>query len=324
VDPYCSPSARNGTPSMHLMQHFHAHGIEILHLPRIDPILALARSQPLLHTTLLALAAAHLRHSVPARPQHGLAEHFHQHLALHAYRRALAVPAAQHGPGGVDALLLSAALLNLLAFALPATEPPADPSVSWVFRPQPDRLGWLALQAGLWSLLLSTDAYRARAQTFLNPLFLGDHHAHEMPAGVREGLENMPTRWIQIFGLNDARRDAVFRGPAILLARLRCLAPERASVFHYLSFPAKLASDFRALLHARDPRALWLLGYWLALLRPFREVWWAGGRVARDTAAIRLWLGRLSLGERAGEMQSAWHEIMAELDEMLGISSDGY
>jgi|SRR5271154_1581921 len=119
-------------------------------MPRSYEIISLSKSHSLVRNTILAITACHLRRVSPGILQHRIAERFQHSLALQDYQRVLDTPREKLGRSGVDALLLSTVLLNILAFALPESETAGgggdhDPSTSWVFSPREDWLGWLAL-----------------------------------------------------------------------------------------------------------------------------------------------------------------------------------
>jgi hypothetical protein len=231
----------------------------------------------------------------------------------------------------VDALLLSAVLLNILAFALPESETAgggeSDRSTSWVFSPREDRLGWLALQVGLKPLLISTAAYLDKTLSFLGPIFLGAEKESWAFRGVGRGLEGVPERWIKVFELDGAgcgcncetagaraKPGDVFRSPVTILAKLRDLEPVRLNVLKTLQFLGKAQQEFRALLYDRDERPLWLFGYWLGLICRFEGIWWCDRRVRRDYKAIRMWLEQLHLTERPGIDGEMWREMMKEFE----------
>ena len=340
--PFSSPSAKNGTSSTDLIWHFQRHWAEIFHMPHSHEIISLSKTNSLVRNTILAITACHLRHVSPGILQHRIAEHFQQSLALQDYQRALDTPRKELGQSGINALLLSAVLLNMLAFALPESGTASDeldPSTSWVFSPREDRLGWLALQAGLRPLLISMVAYLDKARSFLSSIFLGSEEESWPFPGVGRGLEVVPEIWIKVFGLDGAggsdcetagSADAVdapdnqnraagranpgdvFRSPVTALVQLRDLEPVRLNVFKNLYFLGKVQSEFRALLYDRDERALWLFGYWLGLMCRFKVVWWCDKRVRRDYKAIRMWLEQLHLTERPGIEGEMWTELMEE------------
>ena len=313
-------------------------------MPHSHAIVSLSRSHPLVRSTLFAIAASHLRHVSPlGTPQHRIAEHFQQSLALQDYQRALNTPRDELGQAGVNALLLSGALLNMLAFTLPESETAGgggsderpDPSTSWVFSPCEDRLDWLALQVGIKPMLVSIAAYFDEALSFVGPIFLGrEKESWAFGEGARGyGLESVPKNWIEVFELDDstdvpkasndrkgdaaaptARPSNVFRPAAMLLAQLRHLEPVRPNVFKNLQFMGKVQPAFRTLLYDRDERALWIFGYWLGLMCRFEGLWWCDERVRRDHRAIRMWLEQLRLAERSGVEGMVWKEMMEELD----------
>ena len=118
------------------MQHFQRHWAEIFHIPRSYEIISLSKSHSLVRNTILAITACQLRHVSPGILPHRIAEHSQQSLALHSFQRILDTPREKLGQSGVDALLLSAVLLNIIAFSLPESETASsgggesDPSMS--------------------------------------------------------------------------------------------------------------------------------------------------------------------------------------------------
>jgi hypothetical protein len=351
VVPFPSPSAANGTSSLELMQHFQKHWVEIFDMPRSCEIIPLSQSYSHVRNTILTISACHLRHLAPDIPQHRVAEHFQQSLALQEYQKALDTPLEALGQPGVDALLVSAILLNILAFALPSYEDVShkdpDPTTSWVFSPRKDRVGWLAMQAGLKPLLQATTKYLDKTLSFLATICFGLGHDKWEFVGVGEGLEQVPDTWIEVFELtsgecgcergilhhgaegtesgkaNDQARDRVgdvFRQPAKMLAELRTTMPTKASVFKYLQFVAKLEPHFRALLRDRDERALWLFGYWLGLMCRYNGLWWCDKRVRRDYKAIHMLLDQLHLTDRRAKEGAMWKEMMVDLDSACSFS----
>lgn len=326
------------------MRHFQRHWADIFHIARSYEIISLSKSHSLVRNIILAITACHLRHVSPGVLQHRIAEHFQHSLALQDYQRVLDTPREKLGQSGVDALLLSAVLLNILAFALPESETASelDPSTSWVFSSREDRLGWLALQAGLKALLTSMAAYLDKSLSFLDTIFLGAEKESWAFVRVGQGLEGVPERWIKVFELDgtgcdcdgatassadavDAPGDqngaaaranpgGVFHSVVKILAQLRDLEPVRLNVFKNLQFLGKVQAEFRALLYDRDERALWLFGYWLGLMCRFEGIWWYDKRVRRDYKAIRMWLEQLHLPERPGIEGEMWREMMKEFE----------
>lgn len=298
------------------MQHFQKHQSEILQIPQHHEIISLFQSEPLVRNSILAITASHLRHVSPGVVQHRIAEHFQQSLALQQYQRTLEKPCDELGQSGVNSLLLSAALLNLLAFALPTAEvEDLDPSSSWVFSNSHDRLGWLAMQAGLRPLMRLRDVapYFEDALALLGKIFLGSKNETWPLLHIHYDLDSVPELWRTAFRMDDPTND-FFRPPLVIAAYLRTLDASYLSVFKGLQFFGKVSVEFRRLLYERDERAMWLFGYWLGIMCRFEGTWWCGQRVQRDYKAIRMWLEQLQLERHPGEDGKVWKEMMREYD----------
>ncbi|KAH7146444.1 hypothetical protein EDB81DRAFT_795248 [Dactylonectria macrodidyma] len=318
IPPFHSPSAKNGTSSLYLMHHLHQNWDQILDIPYGPEILSLSKSHSLVRNTVLAIAACHLRHVAPGVIHHRVAEHFQQSLALQDYQATLDTPRRELGQADVNVLLLSAVLLNILALALPESETP-EVSSSWVYSLREDRLGWLAMQAGLRPLILSVSGRKESLENtmeFLNRVFLGAGCGSWRLVRAAYDLVGVPDTWVRTFGLDrnlEDEADNIFRIPVIVLARLRYLEPVRRNVLIHFMFLGKIKAEFRSLLFTRDERALWLLGYWLGLMRRFKGLWWCNKRVERDYQAILTWLGHLRLADRPGVEGKLWGEMMKEI-----------
>jgi hypothetical protein len=322
-------SAKNGTPSMHVMQHFLEYHQEVLRTPNVEAVIQLSRSNALVRSTILAMSASHLRHQCPAVPQHRVAEFFHLSLALQEYRKTLTISPQELGQAGVNTLLLSGFMLNLLAFTRPephavAETQDSDPSSSWVFSWRDDRLGWLALQAGLRQLLKSLDTYLPGCLDFLGPIFFGNKGT-ETAWGLKRGvgLEQVPELWVKMLNLDSVDNsgecgtatfgkksassqltqstqsdaDEAYLLPALVLVQLSPLKPVPENVFKNFFYLGKMGPEFRALLFKRDARALWLFGYWLGIMCRYEGLWWFEDRVRRDYTVICNWLEEVPVSQ---------------------------
>ena len=340
------------------MQHFQRHWIEIFQFPHSEEILSLYKSSSLLRNTMLAITACHLRHVSPGILQHRIAEHFQQALALRDYQTVLCLSQEHLDQPSVDALFLSAMLLNILAFALPQSETnhgEPDPTMSWVFSPREDRLNWLWLQMGLRPLLKSMSLYLDKTMSFLSRVFLGPGQEPTEFITIHHGLEGVPESWnklLQLDGHNsgcDSKATSrpsdvtdtsphpgdIFHAPVKIISMLRCLEPTGPNIFKSLVFLSKINGNFRTLLYNRDERALWLFGYWLGLMCRFDGVWWCDKRVRMDYYGIYLWLSQVGLIERPGAEGQLWRELMMDLkiaptvnkhmaDNTVAISQQGH
>lgn len=216
-----------GTPENELLYHFEVTGTSLFGMPNfMGPILPLALQFPHLRGTVLASAAAHLTHKAPGFKGYHIAKHYQQNVALHAYQTALSTPFVVHGQLGVDVLLITAMLMNMLSFVMPldgteaplvwdgsvprpappCADPDPDPRRSWVFSPHPNRLGWLALEMGLAPLLAATVPWREKSR--LQPLFANLNVKQPPLAGTVPSLRGVPQAWLDLFGFD---RDATPR-----------------------------------------------------------------------------------------------------------------
>jgi len=323
-----------GTRSDILLHHFQTNfSGGIFDMPAFTgSLLPMAARYAHVRSTILAVAASHLRHKAPAVKEHRLAEHYQQSLAIQAYQQALARPLAAHGQAGTDSLLMTAMLMNMLSFALPIDEDCPDggePDVgrSWVFSPREDRLGWLAVQMGLSPLLVATRPWRERS--FLAPIFRNSDDERLTLSGTWQRLNRVPVAWTALFGLDrEAPRpgtvapvsdnDRLFRAPLRVLAEIRALEPDRRNVLRYFQFLGKLENEFRLLMYYREEKALWVFGMWLGLMCRFQGVWWCDRRTRRDFKAIRLWLHQVGVERRPGQEGMLWRQLIRDLDATWG------
>ena len=263
----------------------------------------------------------------PGLAEHRIAEYFYQSLVIRDFQRALETPGKLLGQQGVNAMLLSAMLLNMIAFTLPQDPSGVenDPRSSWVFSSREDRLGWLTLQTGIRPLIQSLSAYMEKTVGFLDPIMFGHRRAGWTDARKPQSLDIVPVTWVRAFKLKndssscDSNADAdpndVLRPATIALAYLRAIDPSQSRVFLNLMFLTKIHGDFRYLLYSNDERALWLFGYWLGLMCRYEGIWWCEQRVRRDYQAVCMWLDTLQLSKRAGDDRFCWDHMMRELKQ---------
>jgi hypothetical protein len=235
VQPFQVTGQELGTPSNELLYHFEVTGTSLFGMPNfMGPILPLALQFPHLRGTALASAAAHLTHKAPGFKGHHIAKHYQQSIALQNYQTALSTPFTIHGQLGVDVLLMTAMLMNMLSFVMPLDEneshnvwdgsfpgppppcadPDPDPRRSWVFNPHPNRLGWLALQMGLSPLLIATAPWRGKSR--LRLLFANSDDEQRTLSGTWQSLRRVPQPWLDLFGLDrDSTLHPNYRGSGI-------------------------------------------------------------------------------------------------------------
>ena len=322
-----------------LIHHLHYCWDQILWMPQSKTVMHLFQSSSLVRHTLLAISACHLRHTANDQAQYGIAENLQQSMALNHLRRAINKASKKNfGATDLNAFLLSACLLNVLAFALPEPDRPlsrgSNLSLSWIFSQQE---GWLTLQAGLGPLLMSVSPDIEATMKFISEVFLGTAEEDWVFNVVgRDGLKGVPKRWMLFFGLEDPNRGCecaiglsdnskadiamkspseIYRSPVALLVRLRTLRPIPYNAFRTLQFLGKIGAEFRTLLQQGDKKAIWVLGYWFGLLCRFENLWWCQQRTKRDYKAVCSYLERFHPVRQpvASGVTEIWNEMMREL-----------
>jgi hypothetical protein len=270
-----------------------------------------------LRASILAVAARHLTHHTADPSEHRLAEYCHQASALNSFQVALSQPLDQ---SRADALLLTSMLLNMLAWSLVEDD---DPTKSWVFSSDDDRLGWLVLIMGFKPLLMATASYRE--PSVLMPIFLASDDEGRSFSRQLFGIDLVPEHRKRLATVGSASQGGSqcrnYSGqllvPITLLSALHRMAARKEDLFKFLQFVGSLEPDFRQLLFERDERALWVFGFWLGLMRQF-DHWWCIRRTVRDSEAIRMFLLRRGVRGRPGEDGVMWRALMDDLDEVLG------
>ncbi|KAJ3529289.1 hypothetical protein NM208_g9830 [Fusarium decemcellulare] len=345
LPPSC-PSHPSGTPSTQLIHHFTTHYRQILGAPDINPIVDLAKSQPLVLNSLLAASACHLQHVKSADTlKHRISHHYHLDIALRQYRKFICLPPETFGQSRANAVMVSAMILNIPVFTLSGTEnddktslKPMEYQCSLTHSPEP-ALGdeyWLSLQMGLTPLLMALIQYFEPCIRFLGMTMMGDVDGfYNFVSSVRWS-QPVPDLWLSAFGLHGAtiglradyesydslcnRYGSIYSFPLMSLAHLRQLPPDRLHPVKALQFLFKLQPDFRARLYAQDERAVWIFCYWLGIMCRFEHLWWCGVRVRKDYTALLGWLEDQQLSKRPGVEGLLWEQMMAEVRQATVFS----
>lgn len=281
-------------------------------MPGTNRIISLSQTNSPVYNAILAFSACHLRHISSGTTKHRIAEHLYLSLALKQYRKILVTPRETLGQSGVETLLISAMLLNILTFPLLESSVGSDQSTSWVFGPCEDLKGWLALQAGMKPLLISATAQIHETRSSLGQIIFGcDERCWPTPTFDLD-LAVLPDAWIKTFNLGEPWSIDAFGEPIAILRELQNMEPIRLNVFRNLLFVWKMSMRFRILLYEKDERAIWLFGYWLGLLCRYEGAWWCDKRVKRDYQAICTFLDQLCLPERPEPEGETWMKMMNE------------
>jgi hypothetical protein len=241
------------------------------------------------------VSACHLSNNAPDPVAHRTAESWLTLAACQLFRSAVSQTPTMQAES--DALLLTAMMLNTLAFA--AVDDASAIDKSWVFSADEDRLSWLSIQLGLRPLLMATSAFRSEG--LLQPIFA---------ASVRIEEENssgdMESHW------QDTSSSSTLAEPMRVLRMISRLPPSEENLFRHVRFIGTLEPEFLQLMHSRDEQALWMFGVWLGLIGRLPRMRWFRKRVRRDKAAIWRFLDEKGVCEREGDEGVLWRQRMEE------------
>ncbi len=290
----------HGTSANQLLHHFSNNSAVIMGASMNPVFWDLACRNNFLVSTMLAVSACHLRHYTPNPGRHRIAELGQESAAITALKSALAQPLQSER---ADALLCAAVMLNAVTFAFVESH---ALSTSWVFSSNPDRLGWLDLLLRFKKLEQATSQFRA--SSFLQPLL----DAGDDPVEEDAELDGVPPAWKRLAEGGHVQSRPLYRKAVRTLGELRSMEPDCPGSFAYIGFTGKLEDGFRDLLFRRDPRALWIFGYWLGLLGRL-NIWWCSRRVGRDCAAVRCFLEERRLAHCPGDEGRMWQALIDDL-----------
>ncbi|EAW11202.1 Zn(II)2Cys6 transcription factor domain-containing protein [Aspergillus clavatus NRRL 1] len=237
---------------------------------------------PFVMHTLIAVATSHLSHAVPDNTAYKLAEAYHWQRAIGQYSKELA---SGVGPHNMDSLFSTCLLMTVNSFALDEY----NPRKSFVFSDDPGALSWLILQGGLRHLLGLTRPWLCISMWL--GVFMDNVEESKVFDDHRPGRAGLHPALADICGIEDTTTEESnpYLWPLRMLTAL--LAAERSmkSFSMYTTFMGRLLPIFWDRLANKDPPALVILGWWLALLDSI-GLWWAQTRVRSECAAICMYL----------------------------------
>jgi len=292
-----------GTPTDNLLHHFSSSSAAIMGQPFDPQLWELAGRYQFLVPTMLAVSASHLRHHTADPAPHHIVELGLVAASISTLKSALALPLDKER---ADALLCTAVILNAVTFA-DVTD--RSPAASWVFSRSPDRLCWLDMLLRFKKLEQAT--FQFRASSVLQPIL---DAANAPAAQDREaGLDGLPEAWRWLIGDPAGPRFDLFCQPVRILSELSGQTKITCfTALAYFGLVNKFTEGFRDLLFEREPRAMWVFGYWLGMLGRL-NIWWCARRVERDRAAVRIFLTDLAVGRRPGKEGRMWRVLMEDL-----------
>lgn len=232
---------------------------------------------------ILATGTAHIRRTMPDNNFYRLSESYHWQKCLVLYKKELQSGIGSHN---MDGLISTCILLSALMFS---TED-IDPKNSWLFSPDPEALNWLEIQSGLRGLLgaIGTGFH---CQSIWWPVFIEARDSGETFEDHRPGTVDLHPGLAELCEIGPMTTEETnpYHWPLRMLGCLMALEPGDRSMPKYLPFMGRLLPDFMALVRKKEPRALIILSYWLALMCNTSYIW-IGMRSLKETTAICMFL----------------------------------
>lgn len=238
--------------------------------------------EPCLLYSIMAVASTHWACALPSDRRRTIAATRFRHKATRIYRQSLQLPI---GRDNMDMLITSCILLGMFSFAAETT----SPLDSWVFADDPISMNWLSVQCGLRCLLeitkpwMDDSIWNEPFQESSNYEYADDH---------RMGREDLDPELADLCDITDTTTEETnpYHWPLRMLCPLLRIPRHKCGASRITNFMGRLLPDFVNLLAAKEPRALLIMSYWLALMCTSVDEWWVGPRVTLECRAISMYL----------------------------------
>lgn len=232
---------------------------------------------------ILATGTAHLRYTSPDNDFYRLSESYHWQQCLIQYKKEIQSGVGAHN---MDGLISTCILLSALMF----TTEDIDPRNSWVFSSDPEALNWLAIQSGLRGLLAATGV-GLHCQSIWWPVFVESRSSESTFDDHRPGAVDLHPVLAELceIGPTTTEETNPYHWPLRMLGPMMALEPGDRSMSKYIPFMGRILPDFMDLLRMKEPRALVIISYWLALMCN-TSYQWISARALKETKAICMFL----------------------------------
>ncbi|PGH34905.1 hypothetical protein GX50_02256 [[Emmonsia] crescens] len=243
-------------------------------------MMRIAFQTPYLMHAILGVATSNLRRLLSWKSSIKIAESYHWQRAINLYQRELSTPIGVHN---MDGLMSTCMLMGVLSFSGEEYKP----ENSWLFSSDPKALNWLLLQSGLRYLLKFTGPYLPQSiwyDVFMESnVPIVDYHG--------PGAEGLHPGLAELCDIDETTTEETnpYHWPLRMLSPLLDLVSSRENFTKITSFMGRLLPDYTSLLGKKDPRAVLILGYWLAK-KCQENHWWMHTRVHAECVAVCMFL----------------------------------
>ncbi|KAF5857146.1 hypothetical protein ETB97_006226 [Aspergillus alliaceus] len=276
-----------GSLGLAMLSHF-SQVVVSTHPPAFAPIkkvlrehtIQLALTEPCLLYSILAVASTHRAQLLPPDSKQSIIATRFRHKAARIYRHQLQLPISREN---MDMLISSCILIGMFSFSAEAS----NPLDSWVFSDDPIAMNWLSVQCGLRCMIglidpwLDESIWNEAFQASSNYEFYDDH---------RMGREDLDPDLADLCDISDITTEETnpFHWPLRMLCPLLRMPRHKCGATRITNFMGRLHSDFVNLLTAKEPRALLILSYWLALMYTSVHDWWVDPRLSQEHFALNI------------------------------------
>ncbi|QMW43368.1 hypothetical protein G4B11_006738 [Aspergillus flavus] len=280
---------KNGrlSSTMRALHHFHEATIPTVSSERSQnmmrgKMIQLAFDSPFLMHAIIGAATSHLRRIYPEDNTYTMVEAYHWQKAIKQYSEEISTAV---GPHNMDPLYSACLLMTIHSFSLEEY----NPRSSFVFSDDPESLNWLMLQSGLRYLLQLTVPWMTQSMWW--DVFKRSREGNPLYDDHRPGRVDLHPELADICGIDDSTTEETnpYHWPLRMLTPLLSLERSLKTFTHYTNYMGRLLPDYYDQLLKKDPPALIILSWWLALIVNL-DVWWMETRAKSECVAICMYL----------------------------------
>jgi hypothetical protein len=227
---------------------------------------------------IIGIATTHLCSVVPDNSQYRITEAHHWCQAIHQYSNEVSTGITKEN---MDKLYSTCILLTVHSFMLDEFNPRA----SFVFSKDPTTLNWLFLQSGLRYLLERTMPWMSESIWWAT--FMDSRTPDIDFEDKRPGRVGLDPDFADLCGIDETSTvdNNPYLWPLRMLMWLLFLEMAPKSSQTYNMWMGRLEPEYYDRLLAKDPPALVILAWWLALICHVDE-WWMENRARSECTAI--------------------------------------
>ncbi|GAB1193207.1 hypothetical protein APSETT444_002410 [Aspergillus pseudonomiae] len=273
--------------TLRALHHFHEATIPTVSSERSQnmmrgKMIQLAFDSPFLMHAIIGAATSHLRRIYPEDNTYTMVEAYHWQKAINQYSEEISTAV---GPHNMDPLYSACLLMTIHSFSLEEY----NPRSSFVFSDDPEALNWLMLQSGLRYLLGLTVPWMTQSMWW--DVFKRSREGNPLYDDHRPGRVDLHPELADICGIDDTTTEETnpYHWPLRMLTPLLSLERSIKTFTHYTNYMGRLLPDYYDQLLKKDPPALIILSWWLAMIVNL-DVWWMETRARSECVAICMYL----------------------------------